>query len=104
DCLDLRGGHVEDAISDVIARKDSPDLSAIGTPPRIVHGDAPATAGVGRRRSSQKQRGRRRCDNEMVKPLHTLASLSLGFALYETATGPYPAHSALGQRISSLPA
>lgn len=31
DRLDSRGGRVEDAISDVIACKDSPDLSAIGT-------------------------------------------------------------------------
>jgi hypothetical protein len=71
DRLDSRGGHVEDAISDVIARKDSPDLSAVGTPPRIVHGDAPATAGLRRRRSSREQRGR--YDSEMVKPPHALA-------------------------------
>ena len=47
DRLDSRGGRVEDAISDVIACKDSPDLSAIGTPPRIVHGDAFAAASLG---------------------------------------------------------
>jgi hypothetical protein len=73
DRLDLGRGHVEDAISDVIARKDSSDLSAIGTPPCIVHGDAPATPSLDRRGRSREQGGRRRCDNEMVKSLHVLS-------------------------------
>jgi hypothetical protein len=45
--LDSGRGRVEDAVSDVIAREDGPNLSAIGTPPSIVHDDVLATAGLG---------------------------------------------------------
>jgi len=54
DCLYLRGGGVQDGVSDVVARKDSSDLSAIRTPPRIVHGDALAAA-HGRNRTGATQ-------------------------------------------------
>lgn len=47
DRLDSGRGRVEDAVSDVIAREDGPNLSAIGTPPSIVHDDVLATAGLG---------------------------------------------------------
>jgi hypothetical protein len=90
DRLDLGRGHVEDCISDVIARKDSSDLSAIGTPPRIVHGDAFATAGIGRQRSSREQRDRRRRDNEMVKSLHALAFTSLPPPILTSETQAQP--------------
>ena len=50
DCFHLRSRDVQDGVADVVARKDSSDLSAIGTPPRIVHGDPLATA-CGRNRT-----------------------------------------------------
>src|SRR5712672_1367970 len=81
DRLDSRRGRVEDAISDVMARKDNPDLSAIGTPPRIVHGDALATAALGRRWSNREQRDRRCYDDEMVKVVHALASISASLCM-----------------------
>ena len=63
--LDLRGRRIEDAVLDVIARKDGPDLFAIGAPPRVVQNDALAAAGLGGSRSKREQYGRRCRSNEM---------------------------------------
>jgi hypothetical protein len=56
--LDTRGRGIEDAVLDVIARKDRPDLFAIGAPPGIVQGDTLAAAGLGRSRRKTEKRGR----------------------------------------------
>jgi hypothetical protein len=51
DGLDLRGRGVEEGVFDVIARKDGPDLFAIGAPGRVVQDNALAAAGLGWSRS-----------------------------------------------------
>jgi len=58
DGLHLRGRRVEDAVSDVVKRENSPDLSAIGTPRDIVQSNGFATAGLGRRGGNTEERSR----------------------------------------------
>ncbi len=66
DGLDLRGRRIQDAVPDVIARKDGPDLFAIGAPRGVVQNNALAAAGLGRSRSKREQRSRHCRSNEMV--------------------------------------
>ena len=54
DCFHLRSRDVQDGVADAVACKDGSDLSAIGTPPGIVHGDA-LVAACGRNRTSATQ-------------------------------------------------
>jgi hypothetical protein len=64
DGLDTRGCRIEDAVLDVIARKDGPDLFAIGAPPRTVQGDVLATAGLGWNRGKTEQHRREERSNK----------------------------------------
>ncbi|MGA7457499.1 MAG: hypothetical protein WBW51_09330 [Methyloceanibacter sp.] len=86
DGLDLRRRRVEDAVFDVIARKDVPDLFAIGAPGCAIHNNALAATGLGRNRSKRKQRGSHCRDDEMVndgnRSRHLLSSQYCSFSLY----------------------
>jgi hypothetical protein len=63
DSLDLRGRRIEDAVSDVVARKDGPDLPAVGAPRRVVHDNALATPRLGRDREVE-QRSNSECGDQ----------------------------------------
>jgi hypothetical protein len=52
------GRRIQDAVFDVIARKDRADLFAVGAPPRIVQSHALAAPRLGRSWGEQEQHGR----------------------------------------------
>ena len=57
DGLDFRGRRVESGITDLIARKDRPDLFAIAAPGCVVQNNALATASLGESRSKRHAQG-----------------------------------------------
>jgi len=59
--LDSRCRRIEKGVPDVVARKDSSDLPAIGAPRGAIQEHAFAAAGFGRRRSQKEQGGRDEC-------------------------------------------
>lgn len=60
--LDLGGGRVQDAVLDIVAGENGPDLFAVRAPGGVVEHDALAAAGQGRVRAEAEQHGDRQDD------------------------------------------